>query len=435
MATALAHARAALESSVATHSGGPHALIVLKDGHVGSEWFADLLARQPGTRFIFEAGPCVTRSLATKIAFVVERRGCACTKEDCSDYKKFFADAPCLDEPSARSCRLLGHSHISVTTKGEAAQWEAALRNATPGTVTVLVQTRSNLMKWAWSFYRTGAMARLRREHNGTAPLREINHLRDESNRSHAAPVVVQPAQLLRLAKAKQARSQRLIAAAHGFARVTGRPRARVLLYEAMQADAADELRALYRAMALEFDEAAHLRVEEHALRKHAPEDLSRAIANWDELKAYFAPYPCLLDMLTEASPRVYDGCGARYSEGEVPRPVGGMKGWRCECSWMTPIVPQEPRRGGGGGGGGGGGRGGGGGGSLVGGGGAKQRGAARRRRSWVPARGAWRGARHGGGSVAFVFLAAVGAAALLAGLLLLVGRMEVGGSVAAAFV
>ena len=43
--------------------------------------------------------------------------------------------------------------------------------------------------------------------------------------------------------------------------------------------------------------------------------------------------------------------------------------------------------------------------------------------------------ARHGGGSVAFVFLAAVGAAALLAGLLLLVGRMEVGGSVAAAFV
>ena len=43
--------------------------------------------------------------------------------------------------------------------------------------------------------------------------------------------------------------------------------------------------------------------------------------------------------------------------------------------------------------------------------------------------------ARHGGGSVAFVFLAAGGAAALLAGLLLLVGRMEVGGSVAAAFV
>ena len=113
-----AHARAALESSSLATNAGPHALIVLKDGHVGSEWFADLLARQPGTRFIFEAGPCVTRSLATKIAFVVERRGCACTKEDCSDYKKFFADAPCLDEPSARSCRLLGHSHISVTTKG-----------------------------------------------------------------------------------------------------------------------------------------------------------------------------------------------------------------------------------------------------------------------------------------------------------------------------
>ena len=110
----------------------------------------------------------------------------------------------------------------------------------------------------------------------------------------------MQPAQPLRLAKAKQARSQRLIAAAHGFARVTGRPRARVLLYEAMQADAADELRALYLApMALEFDEAAHLGVEEHALRKHAPEDLSRAIANWDELKAYFAPYPCLFDMRT----------------------------------------------------------------------------------------------------------------------------------------
>ena len=48
----------------------PRSLVVIKDGHVGSEWFAESLQRQPSTRFIFEMGPCITGSLEGKKAFV-----------------------------------------------------------------------------------------------------------------------------------------------------------------------------------------------------------------------------------------------------------------------------------------------------------------------------------------------------------------------------
>ena len=46
----------------------PQALVVLKDGHVGSEWFAEALQRQPSTRFIFEMGPCITGRCAARRA-------------------------------------------------------------------------------------------------------------------------------------------------------------------------------------------------------------------------------------------------------------------------------------------------------------------------------------------------------------------------------
>ena len=124
---------------------------MLKDGHVGSEWFAEAIARQPGTRFIFEMGPCITGSLAGKRAFVTEKRGCACSKEDCSLFKKSVHRAPCLDEPSARSCSVLGGSHLSMASTKEQEQWATVLRNSTAVTVAALYNREHG-----WKYARAG---------------------------------------------------------------------------------------------------------------------------------------------------------------------------------------------------------------------------------------------------------------------------------------
>ena len=122
---------------------------------------------------------------------------------------------------------MLGGSHLSVAADGEVVQWQEALANASG--VTIVVQTRSNLVKWAWSFIRTGAAHRFsywqrQRQPNASvgAKIKELNHLRFEGNRSRAAPVVVQPAHLLRLVLAKQRRSERLVEIARELAMLTG---------------------------------------------------------------------------------------------------------------------------------------------------------------------------------------------------------------------
>ena len=327
----------------------PRALLVLKDGHVGSEWFAESISRQPGTRFIFEMGPCTTGRLAGKLAFFsAERQGCACTREDCSMFRDEMSKAPCLDAPSRTACRVLGGSLISMTSEREAAQWELVLRNQT--TATILVQTRSNLVKWAWSFYRTGAMKRLRavETSNGhvAAPIPRQNiHLRDETaNRTHASPVRVDPVVLLRMVIAKQERSERLVATARRLARLTSQRRERVLLYEAMQADMQGELDRLYHAMDVPFERSAHESVPTGSLLKHAPEDLSQAIANWDEVDAAFKPYPCLHAMLVDTERRIFDDCGDGMGftdEARVPA-TGVDPTLPCACSWRTPIVGDD---------------------------------------------------------------------------------------------
>ena len=193
-------------------TASPVALVMLKDGHVGSEWFAEVLSRQPSTRFIFEMGACITGSLSSKIAYVAERRGCACAKEDCQAFKKDFEHAPCLDSPSARSCTVLGGSHLSFGSDSEVEQWHTALANSTG--VFMVVQTRSNLVKWAWSFLRTGAAHRFsywnkqqqkqvqqqqqpqaQQQGNASARYQEQNHLRFGGNRSRPRRIAVRPEQ------------------------------------------------------------------------------------------------------------------------------------------------------------------------------------------------------------------------------------------------
>jgi hypothetical protein len=316
----------------------PRALLVLKDGHVGSEWFAETVSRQPGTRFLFEMGLCITGSLEGKRAFFGrESRGCSCAKEDCVTFRSDIASAPCLDAPSRHSCRVLGGSIMTTTSEGEARQWEAVLRNHT--SATVLVHTRSNLVKWAWSFYRTGAMKRLRVSSQPSAvhvpPVhREPIHLRDEANRTGAGRRMhVDPHALLRMVISKQTRAERLHTVARRLASLTSQRRERVLLYEAMQADMTGEIERLYAHMSVPFDAKAHGRVVAGSLLKHAPEDLSRVIANWGEVRRVFEPYPCLHEMLVDTRRQVFDDCGfaGTAERGDPHAP--------CACSWRTPIL------------------------------------------------------------------------------------------------
>jgi hypothetical protein len=340
----------------------PAGLLVLKDGHVGSEWFAESVSRQPGTKFLFEMGPCITGSLSSKLAFFsAHRRGCTCTKEDCAAFRgELGTKAPCMDAPSASACRVLGGSHMSMASEREIAQWEKVLHNGTDDRMLIVVQTRSNLVKWAWSFYRTGAMKRLRRRDTPSqgmaappADAKERIHLREgdeaDGGRSNT-PVRVDPWVLLRMIVAKQARSERLLLTARRFAKLTPQKRERLVLYESMQNDLQGELQRLYRAMRVPFDVAAHAGTTSKGgvattppLIKHATEDLSSAIANFDELERAFSAFPCLHAMLTDRKRRVFDDC----STGDTGRAAdaGVDPSAPCGCSWRTPILDQNGTR------------------------------------------------------------------------------------------
>ena len=325
----------------------PHSLLVLKDGHVGSEWFSESIARQPGTRFLFEMGACITNSLEGKRAFFgANRRGCACSKSDCAMFRTDAGiRAPCLDAPSRHQCHVLGGSLMSMASEREADHWSKILQNRTD--ITILVQTRSNLVKWAWSFYRTGAMKRLR----GTDSIlrRERIHLRAMLNRSRSAPMHramhVDPGVLLRMIISKQERSRRLVEAARYFASMTTQRKERVLLYESMQADLAGELRKLYAAMNRPFHEDAHNLVPAGSLVKHAPEDLSTVIANWEQVEQTFRRFPCLHAMLVDTSRRIFDDCGDGM--GYINPETGSARDVvdptaPCACSWRTPIIGSD---------------------------------------------------------------------------------------------
>ena len=316
----------------------PRSLLVLKDGHVGSEWFAETITRQPGTKFLFEMGSCTVGSLAGKRAFYgPERHACACSKDDCAAFRgDRFASAPCLGAPSRTTCRVLGGSHMTMGAESEVLQWQDLVN----GTDTVIVlQTRSNLVKWAWSFYRTGAMKRLRRE--PVSASKESIHRREgvEDDRSRSTRMHVDPIALLRMIVAKQARSERLLKTARRLARLTTNRREYVLLYETMQDNLEGEMERLYTSLRVPFDAKAHRRVPPGSspLLKHAPEDLSMVISNWQSLLQAFAPYPCLKEMLVDTKRHIFDDCGS--GNGGRSPDSGADPRAPCSCSWRTPIV------------------------------------------------------------------------------------------------
>ena len=112
-------------------------LLVVKSGHVGSEWLAELVHKQRFGAFKHEANACV-RSQDLVSGLIT---GAGCSKVSNRDNS---------------SLPLLGLS-FNVGAFGESAiaTWKAAL-NATPPTMPIMVVslTRTNTVKWAWSVYR-----------------------------------------------------------------------------------------------------------------------------------------------------------------------------------------------------------------------------------------------------------------------------------------
>ena len=112
-------------------------LLVVKSGHVGSDWLAELVNKQRFGAFKHEANACV-RSQQLVSGLVT---GAGCSKITIRDNS---------------SLPLLGLS-FNGGMFGESAieTWKAAL-HATPPTVPIMVVslTRTNTIKWAWSVYR-----------------------------------------------------------------------------------------------------------------------------------------------------------------------------------------------------------------------------------------------------------------------------------------
>ena len=173
---------------------------------------------------------------------------------------------------------------------------------------------------------------------------KESIHRREgtDDDRSRSTRMRVDPMALLRMIVAKQARSEKLFKTAHLLGRVTRHRQEHTLIYESMQENMMQQMERLYTTLNVPFDAVAHQRVPPGSspLLKHAPEDLSQVISNWQELLQAFAPYPCLQEMLRDTSRRIFDDCSSGNA-GRSPD-VGTDPSMPCSCSWRTPIVDQD---------------------------------------------------------------------------------------------
>ena len=117
-------------------------LLVVKSGHVGSEWLAELVHKQRFGAFKHEANACVrSQQLVSGLL-----TGAGCSKISIRDNS---------------SLPLMGLSfNVGQFNEGAMETWKAAL-HATPPTVPIMVVslTRTNTVKWAWSVYRHQAFS------------------------------------------------------------------------------------------------------------------------------------------------------------------------------------------------------------------------------------------------------------------------------------
>ena len=111
----------------------------------------------------------------------------------------------------------------------------------------------------------------------------------------------------------------------------------------------ASALSKLFGALELPFDARAHAHVPVSTVPpmvKHATEDLSRSLSNFEDIKASLAPHPCLREMLTDTRRRVFDDCGTGDDDRRVVLADGGADPTApCACSWRTPILDANGSR------------------------------------------------------------------------------------------
>lgn len=254
----------------------PYALLVLvKNGHVGSSWFASLVEKQPLAAFKHEANSCVRT--ADLILDLVTGGGC----DRVSQKRLGPSDA---DRPTP----LLGLSfNMGAFSAPALAEWRVAL-NSTPATVPIVVAslTRTNAVKWAWSVYRTQLA-------------NQTNHPHDEMSWSR---VSVEPAKFALYARGTAKNILEVRERAETFAALLNRSVLHVT-YEQLQRDAAGVLRRVFSAAGVPFNETAHGRQEPGAVSKGAPEQLSQAISNLPEVMAQPAlQAPCFQQMFSTMS-------------------------------------------------------------------------------------------------------------------------------------
>jgi hypothetical protein len=173
----------------------------------------------------------------------------------------------------------------------------------------------TNALKWAWSIYRHQALDQ--RSHVRTATTFE--------------PVQVEPACIVNHIRGGAENVGITRQRAEKFARMLNLSVVHIT-YEQLQRDAAAVVRSLFKQVRLPFSEQEHAHTElHHTLVKAAPENLTHAISNLDELRGHPSlATPCLQAMFD-----------ARAGE-EAPWPcrVVDAKGTNSTC-----FVKVERRR------------------------------------------------------------------------------------------
>lgn len=250
-------------------------LVLVKNGHVGSSWFASLVEKQPLAAFKHEANSCVRT--ADLILDLITGGGC-----DRISQKRL--DLARTDRPMP----LLGLSlNIGSFSVPALVQWRVAL-NSTPAVVPIVVAslTRTNAVKWAWSVYRTQLA-------------NQTNHPHDEMSWSR---VSVDPAKFALYTRAAAKNILDVRDRAETFASLLNLS-AHHLTYEQLQKDSAGVMRRVFSAASVPFSETAHAWQEPGAVSKGAPEQLSHAISNLPEVMAQPAlQAPCFQHMFNTDS-------------------------------------------------------------------------------------------------------------------------------------
>lgn len=325
--------------------------VVLKGYHMGSKWFEEAFNQvRGGGAFYFEYEHClkaIGRDMEGGIAppavtLNYLHHGCGCSRSCIGCNRTVLSEY--VDQRNSTSMAALHRLQRATTMSRERSshgsalparcraagvsfgamgpQWMSHYRNVLmlDPRVRVVVHVRSNHVKHALSFLRTGCEG-------------ELNHAtKNDLMHRHESLLSVPPALLL-LKACNVAREQaKLLKDAHELARGH---LAHIMRYEDMQRGLDGELERLLHAIGAAGDGVAWSRdlpevppaaasptsksdaSTNMSLVKAGSDDLRHVLRNWDEVDAYLRPWPCLHQMLVARGPVAFE---MHACEAEVQR-------------------------------------------------------------------------------------------------------------------